>query len=69
MICAGEYGKDSCQVFNFLSSNQHVDLFALFLNFLINVFFYLLSFNQGDSGGPMVCYNADGSGYLGGIVR
>merc|ERR1712088_947524 len=30
MICAGEYGKDSC--------------------------------------GPMVCYNADGSGYLGGIV-
>merc|ERR1719219_193290 len=23
---------------------------------------------QGDSGGPMVCYNTDGSGYLGGIV-
>ena len=23
---------------------------------------------QGDSGGPMVCYNQDGSGYLGGIV-
>jgi len=23
---------------------------------------------QGDSGGPMVCYNPDGSGYLGGIV-
>merc|ERR1711997_358270 len=23
---------------------------------------------QGDSGGPMVCYNSDGSGYLGGIV-
>merc|ERR1719145_315352 len=23
---------------------------------------------QGDSGGPMVCYNGDGSGYLGGIV-
>ena len=21
---------------------------------------------QGDSGGPMVCYNADGSNYLGG---
>jgi len=23
---------------------------------------------QGDSGGPMVCYNADGSAYLGGVV-
>ena len=23
---------------------------------------------QGDSGGPMICYNSDGSGYLGGIV-
>merc|ERR1712200_11340 len=23
---------------------------------------------QGDSGGPMICYNEDGSGYLGGIV-
>ena len=23
---------------------------------------------QGDSGGPMVCYNQDGSGYLGGVV-
>ena len=23
---------------------------------------------QGDSGGPMVCYNADGSVYLGGVV-
>jgi len=23
---------------------------------------------QGDSGGPMVCYNADGSNYLGGVV-
>merc|ERR1719370_1131481 len=23
---------------------------------------------QGDSGGPMVCYNPDGSGYLGGVV-
>ena len=31
--------------------------------------FYILEINQGDSGGPMVCYNADGSGYLGGIVR
>merc|ERR1712241_991636 len=23
---------------------------------------------QGDSGGPLICYNGDGSGYLGGIV-
>merc|ERR1739842_31955 len=23
---------------------------------------------QGDSGGPMLCYNEDGSGYLGGVV-
>ena len=22
---------------------------------------------QGDSGGPMLCYNEDGSGYLGGV--
>ena len=39
------------------------------LEFKGNTEFSILEINQGDSGGPMVCYNADGSGYLGGIVR
>ena len=36
---------------------------------LRKLFLNYFALNQGDSGGPMVCYNADGSGYLGGIVR